>query len=176
MAKVKSLKMGSGFEKGVSQGPLVNRSATDKVAEHVRDAVAKGAKILVGGSKPVTKGFYSEPTVISGVTKEMSVANDETFGPLAAIFAFETEEEAIERANDTDFGLAGYFFSRDISRVLRVAHKLECGMVGVNTGKISAAETPFGGILESGFGREGSKYGMAEYQVMKSITIGNIQA
>ena len=154
-------------------GPLVNKSGVNKVAEHVADAVSKGAKIEAGGNTPAHAGFYHEPTVLSGVTADMLVARDETFGPLAPIFEFSTEAEALALANDTEFGLAGYFFSRDIGRVLRVAAALEVGMVGCNTGKISAAETPFGGIKESGVGREGSSYGMAEYQVIKSITIGN---
>jgi succinate-semialdehyde dehydrogenase/glutarate-semialdehyde dehydrogenase len=165
--------MGSGFDKSTTQGPMVNRAAVEKVSEHVADAVSKGAKILCGGHAPAGKGFFYEPTVLSGVTPNMLVAKEETFGPLAPIFEFETEEEAIQLANDTEFGLAGYFFSRDIGRVMRVAMALECGMVGVNTGKISASETPFGGIKESGYGREGSKYGMDEYQVIKAITISN---
>jgi succinate-semialdehyde dehydrogenase/glutarate-semialdehyde dehydrogenase len=173
VAKVQALKMGCGFDEGVTQGPLVNRAATDKVAAHVKDAVERGAKVHIGGSAAATDGFFFEPTVMTGVTSEMQVAKDETFGPLAPIFSFKTEDEAVTMSNDTEFGLASYFFSRDIGRVMRVANKMECGMVGVNTGKISAAETPFGGVLESGFGREGSKYGMAEYMVMKAITIGN---
>ena len=173
VAKVQALKIGCGFDKGVTQGPLVNRAATDKVTAHVKDAVERGAKVQVGGSAPPGDGFFFEPTVITGVTSEMMVATDETFGPLAPIFSFKTEDEAIALSNNTEFGLAGYFFSRDIGRIMRVAHQLECGMVGVNTGKISAAETPFGGVLESGYGKEGSKYGLAEYMTMKAITIGN---
>jgi succinate-semialdehyde dehydrogenase / glutarate-semialdehyde dehydrogenase len=130
-----------------------------------------------GGKEPAdSKGFFYEPTVITGVTTQMRVATDETFGPLAPIFAFSSEEEAVELANATEFGLAGYFYSKDIGRVMRVARRLECGMVGVNTGLMSASETPFGGIKESGLGREGSKYGMAEYQNIKAITIGNLQS
>lgn len=171
--KVNALKMGSGFDKDTTQGPLVNKAAVAKITEHVKDAVSKGAKVETGGKAPDRDGFFYEPTVISGVTTEMMVAKDETFGPLAPIFEFETEEDAIELANDTEFGLAGYFFSKDIGRVMRVSKSLNCGMIGVNTGKISASETPFGGIKESGYGREGSKYGMDEYQVIKAITIGN---
>jgi len=173
VAAVNKLKMGSGLDKSTTQGPLVNKSAVAKVEEHVKDAVAKGGKIETGGNRPDGPGYFFEPTVISGVTPQMQVASDETFGPLAPIFEFETEEEAVELANATEFGLAGYFFSKNIGRVMRVARELECGMIGVNTGKISASETPFGGIKESGYGREGSKYGMDEYQTLKAITIGN---
>jgi succinate-semialdehyde dehydrogenase/glutarate-semialdehyde dehydrogenase len=168
--------MGRGLDEGVTQGPLVNAAAVEKVSAHVEDAISKGGKLRTGGKRPKnSNGFFFEPTVISQAMTEMDVAHDETFGPLAAIFSFETEEEAIKLANDTEFGLAGYFFSRDIGRVLRVAQRLECGMIGVNTGLISAAESPFGGIKESGVGREGSRYGMAEYQNIKSVTIGNLQ-
>lgn len=172
---VNKLKMGSGLDEGTTQGPLVNKAAVEKVAQHVKDAVSKGAKIETGGNKPDGPGFFFEPTVLSGVTAAMQVARDETFGPVAPIFEFDTEEEAVELANATEFGLAGYFFSNNIGRCLRVAGKLECGMIGVNTGKISASETPFGGIKESGYGREGSKYGMDEYQTLKAITIGNLE-
>lgn len=147
-----------------------------KVEEHVADAVSKGAKIETGGRAPEAAGFFFEPTVISGATREMMFSRDETFGPLAPIFVFETEEEAVALSNDTEFGLAGYFFSRDVCRVMRVASKLKVGMVGANTGKISAAEAPFGGVKESGYGKEGSLYGLAEYQNVKSITIGNLDA
>ncbi|OAA65406.1 Aldehyde/histidinol dehydrogenase [Niveomyces insectorum RCEF 264] len=177
VARVSALQMGSGFEPATTQGPLVNDAAVKKVAEHVHDALAKGAKVATGGSPPPKEslpGFFFTPTILTGVTTEMQVARDETFGPLAPIFEFETEAEAIALANGTEFGLAGYFFSKNIGRIMRVATRLECGMVGVNTGKISAAETPFGGIKESGYGREGSKYGMAEYEVIKSVTIGNL--
>ncbi|KAF5989305.1 putative UGA2-succinate semialdehyde dehydrogenase [Fusarium bulbicola] len=172
--KVNALKMGGGLDKSTTQGPLVNKPAVDKVKEHIADATSKGAKIATGGSTPDSPGFFHQPTVLTGVTQEMAVAKDETFGPLAPVFEFETEEDAIRLANDTEFGLAGYFFSKDISRVMRVAHKLQVGMVGANTGKISAAEAPFGGVKESGYGKEGSLYGMAEYQNIKSITIGNL--
>jgi succinate-semialdehyde dehydrogenase/glutarate-semialdehyde dehydrogenase len=172
--KVEALKVGPGLDPSTTQGPLVNKGGVDKVKQHVEDAVSKGAKVETGGAAPEDPGFYYKPTVLSGVTPEMMVANDETFGPLAPVFAFETEDEAVKLANDTEFGLAGYFFSKNVGRVMRVARKLECGMVGVNTGKISAAEAPFGGVKESGYGREGSMYGMAEYQVIKSVTIGNL--
>lgn len=170
---VQALKTGPGLEPSTTQGPLVNKAAVDKVKEHVDDATSKGAKVEVGGKAPGKEGFYFEPTVLSGVTTEMLVSREETFGPLAPIFEFETEEEVLRLANDTEFGLAGYFFSQDIARAMRVAQKLQCGMVGVNTGKISAAEAPFGGVKESGYGKEGSLYGLEEYQIIKSITIGN---
>ncbi|KAI1312473.1 aldehyde dehydrogenase [Xylaria venustula] len=173
--KVTALKTGPGLNDTTTQGPLVNKAAVDKVQEHVRDAVSKNAKIEVGGKPSDLPGFYYEPTVISGVTPDMIVSREETFGPLAPVFEFETEQEAIALANDSEFGLAGYFFSRDVSRIMRVANQMQVGMVGANTGKISAAEAPFGGVKESGYGKEGSLYGLAEYQNIKSITIGNIQ-
>lgn len=145
--KVEALIVGPGLNPSTTQGPLVNASGVEKVKTHVADALSKGAKIETGGSAPDHAGYFYKPTVLSGVTTDMLVANDETFGPLAPIFSFETEAEAVKLANETEFGLAGYFFSKDIGRVMRVARKLECGMVGVNTGKISAAEAPFGGKL-----------------------------
>jgi succinate-semialdehyde dehydrogenase / glutarate-semialdehyde dehydrogenase len=172
--KVNALKNGPGLDSSTTQGPLVNAAAVKKVQEHVADAVSKGAKIETGGKTGSAQGFFHQPTVLSGVTPEMMVAKDETFGPLAPIFEFATEADVLNLANDTEFGLAGYFFSRDVARCLRVAGKLQVGMVGVNTGKISAAEAPFGGVKESGYGKEGSLYGMEEYQVIKSITLGNL--
>lgn len=172
--KVSKLTLGKGIEQGTTLGPLVNAAAVQKVSHQVGDAISKGAVLRFGGKPPRTNGFFFEPTVITGATKEMEVATDETFGPLAAIFTFESEEEVIALANDTEFGLGGYFFSRDIGRVVRVARKLECGMVGVNTGLMTACESPFGGIKESGVGIEGSRYGLAEYQNVKGITIGNL--
>jgi succinate-semialdehyde dehydrogenase / glutarate-semialdehyde dehydrogenase len=171
--KVAALRTGPGLEERTSQGPLVNRAAVDKVTEHVKDALSKGARIEIGGHIPDSAGFFHQPTVLSGVTPNMIVSNEETFGPLAPVIEFETEDQAIALANNTEFGLAGYFFSRDVGRVFRVAQKLQVGMVGVNTGKISAAEVPFGGVKESGYGKEGSLYGLEEYQVIKSVTIGN---
>jgi succinate-semialdehyde dehydrogenase/glutarate-semialdehyde dehydrogenase len=170
---VQALKVGPGLDLATTQGPLVNKAAVEKVKKHVEDAVSKGAKIEVGGQASPPIGFFYNPTVLSGVTPDMMVSREETFGPLAPIFQFETEEEVLRLANDSEFGLAGYFFSQDIARAMRVAQKLEVGMVGVNTGKISAAEAPFGGIKESGYGKEGSLYGLGEYQNIKSITIGN---
>lgn len=176
VAEVEKLKVGYGLDKSTTQGPLVNRAGVEKVKLHIEDALAKGAKLETGGAVPNNvnqAGFFIQPSVLSGVTKDMIVAKEETFGPLAPVFEFETEEEAITLANNTEFGLAGYFFSRDIGRCLRVASALECGLIGVNSGKISAAESPFGGVKQSGVGREGSRYGMAEYYVIKTVTIGN---
>lgn len=170
---VSKLKTGKSLDSSTTQGPLVNAAAVAKVAEHVNDATSKGGKVEVGGSKVAGDGFFFEPTVISGANTDMLLASDETFGPLAPVFEFDTEEDALRLANQTEFGLAGYFFSRNIGRCMRVARKLQVGMVGVNTGKISAAEAPFGGVKESGYGREGSLYGLEEYQIIKSVTIGN---
>ncbi|KAI6777755.1 aldehyde dehydrogenase [Emericellopsis cladophorae] len=173
--KVSALKLGPGLEVSTTQGPLVNKSAVDKVQEHVSDAVQKGAKVEIGGSAPGLSGFFYEPTVLSGVPREAAVSKDETFGPLAPIFEFSTEDEAVELANNTEFGLAGYFFSKDVGQVMRMAQRLQVGMLGINTGKISAAEAPFGGIKESGYGKEGSLFGLAEYQNIKAVTLGNTQ-
>lgn len=151
----------------------MNKAAVNKVTEHISDALSKGAKLEVGGNAVSSAGFLFEPTVVSGVRPQMFVSKEETFGPLAPILEFDSEDEVIGLANDTEFGLAGYFFSRDVSRVMRVAQKLQVGMVGANTGKISAAEAPFGGVKESGYGLEGSALGLAEYQNVKSITLGN---
>lgn len=176
-AKVDTLKLGRGMDPETTQGPLVNASAVKKTAAHVQDALSKGGILHTGGKEPShLKGFFYEPTVVSGATTDMEVAHDETFGPLAAIFTFDSDEEALELANATRYGLAGYFFSENVGRVMRVAKKLQCGMVGVNTGLISAAESPFGGVKESGLGREGSKYGLQEFQNIKCVTIGNLQS
>lgn len=173
--RVEKLKLGKGVDSDTTQGPLVNASAVKKVQEHVDDAVSKGAKVRTGGKPPAhLKGFFFEPTVLTGVKEGMAVLAEETFGPLAPIVTFTDEAEVLAMANDTEFGLAGYFFSADLRRVMRVARKLECGMIGVNTGLISAAESPFGGVKESGVGREGSKYGLAEYQNIKTVTLGGL--
>ena len=171
---VSDLKMGSGLDPATTQGPLVNEAAVTKVLEHIEDAVSKGAKVEYGGKHPSGPGFFCEPTILTGVRSDMNVSQEETFGPLAAVFEFDTEEEVIELSNSTPYGLAGHFFSRDVGRCTRVSRKLQVGMVGINTGKISAAEAPFGGVKESGYGREGSLYGLSEYQVIKSITTGNL--
>ncbi|KOS40494.1 hypothetical protein ACN38_g8664 [Penicillium nordicum] len=175
-AKVRTLKLGRGIDDGTTQGPLVNAAAVEKVKAHVADALAKGGQLRTGGQAPNhLSGFFFEPTIITGATPDMDVATDETFGPLAAIFPFESEEDVLTQANASEYGLAGYFFSQNVSRIFRVARQLECGMIGVNTGLISAAESPFGGIKESGVGREGSRYGLGEYQNIKSVTIGNLR-
>ena len=168
------IKVGSGFEQDVAQGPLIDDQAVAKVEEHVADARAKGAKVLAGGKPHALGGHFYEPTVLAGVTADMKVMQEETFGPVAAVAKFRTEEEAIAAANNTEFGLASYFYSRDIGRVWRVAEKLEYGMVGINTGPISNEVAPFGGVKQSGLGREGSKYGIDEYLEMKYLCIGGI--
>jgi succinate-semialdehyde dehydrogenase/glutarate-semialdehyde dehydrogenase len=171
---VKTLKVGDGFETGVTTGPLINAAAVAKVEAHVADAVSKGAKIVVGG-KPLGGNFF-EPTVLTHVTPEMAVAREETFGPVAPLFRFHTEDQAIAMANATEFGLACYFYARDIGRVWRVAEGLEYGMVGINEGIISTAEAPFGGMKESGVGREGSHHGVEEYLEMKYLLMGGLAA
>ena len=171
---VTKLKVGDGFEAGVTNGPLINEAAVAKVKEHVADAVAKGAKVVVGGK--ALGGNFFEPTVLADVTPEMAVAREETFGPVAPLFRFKTEEEAIAMANATEFGLACYFYARDIGRVWRVAEALEYGMVGINEGIISTAEAPFGGVKESGIGREGSRHGVEEYLEMKYLLMGGLAA
>ncbi|MEK7736528.1 MAG: succinate-semialdehyde dehydrogenase, partial [Pseudomonadota bacterium] len=157
--RVKQLKVGSGMEEGVTQGPLIDAQALAKVEAHLADAIAKGARILTGGKRHARGGTFFEPTVLADVTPEMQCAREETFGPVAPLFRFKTEEEAVALANATEFGLAGYFFSRDIGRIWRVAEALEYGIVGINTGIISNEVAPFGGVKQSGIGREGSKYG-----------------
>jgi len=172
--RVSALSVGDGFEDGVAIGPLINEAALSKVEAHLSDAIAKGAEIVTGGSRHARGGTFFEPTVITGVTRGMQVQHEETFGPIAPLFEFETEEEAVELANDTEFGLAGYFYAKDISRVWRVAERLETGMVGINTGLISTEVAPFGGIKQSGQGREGSKYGADDYLELKYMCFGEI--
>ncbi len=174
VAKVEQLKVGPGTEDGVSQGPLIEQSALDKVEQHIADATSKGARVLTGGRRHRLGGLFFEPTVLGGATDQMLLSDEETFGPVAPIFAFDTEEEVIERANRTEFGLAAYFYSRDIGRVMRVAERLESGMVGINTGLISTAEAPFGGIKQSGLGREGSKYGIEEFLEIKYLCLAGL--
>ncbi|KAI1164628.1 Aldehyde/histidinol dehydrogenase [Nemania serpens] len=173
--KVKDFKVGLGFEEGVTHGPLIHDRAVAKADAHVRDAEEKGAKVVVGGQKmPELGSNFYQPTVITGMTKDMAIAYEETFGPVAGLFPFETEQEVVDLANAAEVGLAGYFFSRDLERITRVAEALEVGMVGVNTGLISDAASPFGGVKQSGFGREGSRYGIEEYQHIKTITYGGM--
>lgn len=169
--RVSALKVGDGFEEGVSTGPLISRKAMEKVEEHIRDAVSKGATVSVGGAPDDSGGLFFQPTILTGVTSEMKVAREETFGPVAPLFKFDSEDDVIQMANDTEFGLASYFYSRDISKVFRVAEALEYGMVGINTGLISTEVAPFGGIKQSGQGREGSKYGIDDYVEIKYLCL-----
>ena len=171
-AKVSTLKVGNGFEDGVVQGPLIEDAAVEKVQRHVADAVAKGGKVVVGGSK--LQGRFFQPTVIADATGNMLCAKEETFGPLAPVFKFKTEQEAITAANNTEFGLASYFYSRDVGRIFRVSEALEYGMVGINVGIIATEHVPFGGVKQSGLGREGSSHGMEEYVEMKYLCVGDI--
>ena len=173
-AKVKAFKVGPGTEAGVNIGPLIDANGLAKVEEHVADARSKGARLVAGGKRHALGGLFYEPTILSDVTSAMSVAREETFGPVAPLFRFDTELEAIAMANDTEFGLAGYFYSRDIGRIFRVAEALEVGIVGVNSGIISTEVAPFGGVKQSGLGREGSKYGIEEYLEVKYVLIGGI--
>ncbi|CAG7606146.1 NAD-dependent succinate-semialdehyde dehydrogenase [Leucobacter soli] len=172
--EVAKLRVGDGRDPETTQGPLISQSALEKVESHVADATAKGGTIVNGGARSDLGGTFYSPTVIVGATPEMRVASEETFGPIAPVFKFTTEEEAIELANDTEFGLAGYFFSRDIGRVTRVAEALEVGVVGVNTGLISYEGAPFGGVKQSGIGREGSMHGIEEYTELKYICIEGV--
>lgn len=171
---VSKLRTGNGFEEGVALGPLIDEAALKKVEEHVQDAVSKGATVIQGGKAHELGGTFYEATVLTGVTQDMAVASEETFGPIAPLFRFENETDVVEKANDTEFGLASYFYAKDLSRVFRVAEALEYGMVGVNTGLISTAEAPFGGVKSSGLGREGSKYGIDDYLELKYVCLGGI--
>lgn len=170
-ARVASIKVGDGFEDGVTAGPLIDRNALAKVEDHIADAVAKGARVALGGKQDAKGGLFFQPTVLTGVTVAMKVAREETFGPVAPLFKFETEEEVVALANDTEFGLASYFYAKDLAKVFRVAEALEYGIVGVNTGSISTELAPFGGIKQSGQGREGSKYGIEDYIELKYLCL-----
>ena len=171
--KVKAMKVGNGFEAGVAIGPLIDAPALAKVERHVADAKEKGAKVLTGGER-IGERFYA-PTVLANATSAMLCAREETFGPVAPVFRFDTEAEAVTAANATEFGLASYFYSRDVGRIFRVGEALEYGMVGVNTGLISTAEVPFGGVKQSGLGREGSRHGIEDYLEMKYLCLGDLQ-
>ena len=173
-AAVSMLRIGDGLKGVTEQGPLIDEKALAKVEEHVADAVAKGARILSGGKRHALGGNFYEPTLLADVTSDMLISREETFGPVAPLFRFESEEEVIAKANATEFGLAGYFYTRDLARSWRVAEALECGIIGVNTGIISTEVAPFGGIKESGTGREGSKYGLEDYTELKYVCIGEI--
>ncbi|MBE0552374.1 MAG: NAD-dependent succinate-semialdehyde dehydrogenase [Rhodobacteraceae bacterium] len=170
-AAVAKTRVGDGLKEAVEFGPLVNMAAVEKVQEHIADATAKGAKVILGGDRHELGGNFFQPTILTGVTDEMVVTNEETFGPVAPLFRFETEEEVVEKANATIFGLASYFYARDIGRVTRVQEALEYGIVGVNTGIISTEVAPFGGVKQSGLGREGSRHGMEDYLEMKYICL-----
>lgn len=174
LAAVKQLKVADGMDEGAQQGPLIDSAAVAKVEAHIKDAVSKGAKVLTGGKRHILGGTFFEPTVLGDATEHMLMASEETFGPVAALYRFSTEEEAIHIANNTEFGLASYFYSRDIGRIWRVAAALECGMIGINEGIISTEVAPFGGTKESGNGREGSKYGIDDYLEVKYLCMGGL--
>ena len=169
---VGELRVGNGLEDASQLGPLINDAAVLKVEKHIADALSKGARLVSGGHRHDLGGTFFQPTVLAGVTHDMLVAREETFGPLAPVVRFDTEDEAIALANDSEFGLAGYFYSRDVARVWRVAEALECGIVGINTGLISTEQAPFGGIKQSGIGREGSRYGIEDYLEVKYLCLG----
>jgi succinate-semialdehyde dehydrogenase / glutarate-semialdehyde dehydrogenase len=171
---VSQLRVGDGLKGVTEQGPLIDAKALAKVEEHIADAVAKGAQIAHGGKRHALGGTFFQPTIVTDVTNAMLMAREETFGPVAPLFRFDTEEQAIKMANDTEFGLASYFYTRDLGRSWRVAEKLEYGIVGLNTGLISTEVAPFGGIKESGFGREGSKYGILDYTELKYLCVGGL--
>jgi succinate-semialdehyde dehydrogenase/glutarate-semialdehyde dehydrogenase len=173
--KVQALQVGDGLQGETQQGPLINRAAVEKVLEHIEDALAKGARIICGGNRHSLGGTFFEPTILADVTPEMLVAREETFGPLAPLFRFGDEDEAIRIANDTEYGLAAYFYTRDLARSWRVGEALEYGMVGINTGLVATTVAPFGGVKESGLGREGSKYGIDDYLEIKYLCMGEIR-
>jgi succinate-semialdehyde dehydrogenase/glutarate-semialdehyde dehydrogenase len=172
--KVKGFKVGAGTEPGVVIGPLIDEQGVKKVEQHVADALDKGAKVVLGGKRHSLGGLFFQPTVLTGVTPNMLVSHEETFGPVAPLIRFNTEEEVIRLANDTEFGLSGYFYSRDVGRIFRVAEQMEAGIVGANVGIISTEIAPFGGVKQSGLGREGSKYGLEEYMEIKYILVGGL--
>jgi succinate-semialdehyde dehydrogenase/glutarate-semialdehyde dehydrogenase len=176
VAKVTELRIGNGAENGVTVGPLIDVRAVEKVEEHIADATAKGGRVLVGGRRHSLGGSFFEPTVIADANANMKLSKEETFGPLAPLFRFTDERELIAAANDTEFGLASYLYSRDVARIWRVAEALETGMVGVNVGLMANEAVPFGGIKESGVGREGSHYGIEDYLDVKYICLGGMQA
>lgn len=173
--KVRNFKVGYGYDEGVTHGPLIHDRAITKVVDHVEDAEKHGGKVVVGGKKiPELGPNFFQPTVITGMKPNMKIMSEETFGPVAGLFSFKTEKEVVDMANSAEVGLAGYFYSKDVQRCYRVASALEVGMVGINTGIISDAASPFGGVKFSGFGREGSKYGIDEYQTIKTVTLGGV--
>ena len=173
--KVRAFKVGRGSEPGVTIGPLIDKNAIAKVEEHVADAVSKGAKVMLGGKRHPLGALFFEPTILTEVTPAMKVSREETFGPVAPLYRFKTDQEVIELANHTEFGLASYFYARDVGRVFRVAEAIECGMVGINVGILANEVVPFGGVKQSGLGREGSKYGVEEFLEIKLMVVGGIQ-
>jgi len=175
--RVDKFKIGNGLDEGVTYGPLIHEKAVTKVEQHIEDALSRGAEVLVGGKRPKDMhGTFFQPTVLSNVSPDSLIMNEETFGPVAALVKFETENEVIDLCNDTDVGLAGYFYSRDIGRIWRVGELLEVGMIGINTGLISQACIPFGGVKESGLGREGGPHGIDEYMQTKVLVLGGLAA
>jgi succinate-semialdehyde dehydrogenase / glutarate-semialdehyde dehydrogenase len=174
IAAVEKLRVGDGLAGETEQGPLIDAAALRKVEEHIADAKGKGAKVALGGKRHALGGTFFEPTVLTGVTPAMMVAREETFGPVAPLFRFKSEQEAIAMANDTEFGLAAYLYTRDLARSWRVSEALEYGIVGLNTGLISTEVAPFGGMKESGMGREGSKYGLLDYTEIKYVCVGGV--
>ncbi len=173
-AAVEAMKVGNGMEPGVSQGPLINADAVKKVEEHIADAVKRGATVVTGGKRHSLGGTFFQPTILANVPNDAMIFREETFGPVAPLFRFKTEEEAIRLANDTEFGLASYFYARDVGRIFRVAEALEYGIIGINEGIISTEVAPFGGMKSSGLGREGSKYGIEDYLEIKYLALGGI--
>ena len=171
IAGIKTMKVGNGMENGVAFGPMIDQSGLDKVKEHIVDATSKGAKVVLGGNNHELGGLFFQPTILTGVDNSMMVTHDETFGPMAPLFRFENEDDVIAQANDTRFGLASYFYSSDLSRVHKVSEALEYGIVGVNTGIISTEVAPFGGVKESGIGREGSRHGIDDYMELKYVCL-----
>tara|TARA_B110000196_G_C21022245_1_gene603395 strand:+ start:100 stop:978 length:879 start_codon:yes stop_codon:yes gene_type:complete len=171
---VKKLKVGNGLDDGVTQGPLIDMAAVEKVEQHITDAVSKGAKIVVGGGRHSMGGTFFQPTLLVDVTPTMQITREETFGPLAPIYRFHTDDEGIKLANDTEFGLAAYFYARDVNRIWKVSEELESGIIGINTGLISTEVAPFGGVKQSGIGREGSHYGLDDYLEIKYLCYGGI--
>jgi succinate-semialdehyde dehydrogenase/glutarate-semialdehyde dehydrogenase len=176
VAAVEAMKIGDGADASVAQGPLINQAGLDKVQEHVQDAVEKGAEVATGGARHALGGTFYQPTVLTGATTEMKIAHEETFGPVSALFRFSTEDEAVALANDTEFGLAAYFYTQDAARVWRVGEALEYGIVGINEGIISTEVAPFGGVKESGLGREGSRYGIEDFLEIKYMCMGGLNA
>jgi succinate-semialdehyde dehydrogenase/glutarate-semialdehyde dehydrogenase len=171
---VAKLKVGNGVEPGVTQGPLIDQHAVAKMEEHIADALAKGGRLVAGGRPHALGHTFFQPTIIADATQDMLVAKEETFGPLAPVIKFETDDDAIAKANDTEFGLAAYFYAQNLKRVWRVAEAIEAGIVGINTGIISTAVAPFGGVKQSGLGREGSKYGIDDYLEIKYLCLGGL--